>query len=526
MTRCKAFVWFGVLALLCPCTLAAVVLRVATIGDLISMDPQVGDSAQFAFSANLYDALITRDKQMNLVPGLATEWSMESPTVWRFKLRQGVKFHDGTPFTADDVVFSIQRANSPTSEIRNDAIKQARKVNEWTVDIDTFEPYPILPNVLANVFMMSKKWCEENNASVPADRRTGVENRASHLVNGTGPFRLKERQPSLRTVLVRNANHWRRVEGNLDEVVLIPMPIDGARVAALLAGDIDLMEPAPLRDIDRLRSAGMTVLQGPELRTIFLGMDVKRDELPSSDVKGRNPFKDKRVRQAIYQAIDIETIRSQVMRNAATPAGILVGPGVRGFQPDMNTRLPYDPQQATSLLSEAGYPKGFKVDMNCSNDRYVNDASICQAVAAQLARVGVTINLQIEPKNLYLPKVLPGEPSFFLLGWASTNMDALHTINAVMGTPDGTLKGRANGGGYSNARIDELTREIRIEIDDKRRNELIREAFRIPQADIGHIPLHQQTLAWAFSNRVRLVQLPDNAMRFMWMSLAPNEKAH
>jgi len=516
--RCKAIVLAGALALLCPPALA-VTLRVAIAGDFISMDPQVGDGMQFGFSANIYDALVSRDKQMNLVPGLATEWTLAAPTVWRFKLRKGVKFHDGTPFTADDVVFSVERANSPKSEIRSDEIRKARKIDDSTVEIETSEPLPVLPDMLSTLFIMSKKWCEENNALVPADRRQGIENRASYLANGTGPFRLKERQPLLRTVLVRNLNHWRRIEGNLDEVALTPIANDATRVAALLSGDVDLMEPAPLRDIDRIRAAGMTVLQGPELRTIFLGMDEKREELPSSNIKGRNPFKDKRVRQALYQAIDIEAIRSQVMRNAATPTALMVGPGVRGFQPDMNTRLPYDPQQAGRLLAEAGYPEGFKVDMNCPNDRYVNDAAICQAVAAQLARVGVTINLRIEPKSLYLPKVLRGELSLFLLAWAPTTLDAQQTIAAVMATPDGTFQGRANGGFYSHPRIDELTRKIRAELDDKRRNEMIREAFRIHQDDIGHIPLHQQALAWAFSSKVRLVQLPDNAMRFMWMSL-------
>ncbi|RZL88269.1 MAG: ABC transporter substrate-binding protein [Variovorax sp.] len=443
-----------------------------------------------------------------------------TPTVWRFSLRKDVKFHDGTPFTADDVVFSLERANARESALRSEWIKEVHKVDDATVDIETRAPFPILPDTISIIGMMSRKWCEENKAQRPSDLRKGIENSATFRANGTGPFRLKERQPSLRTVLVRNRNYWGKVESNLDEVVFTPIGNDATRVAALLSGAIDLMEPAPLRDVDRIRSSGnFTVLQGPELRTIFLGMNQKRDELLFSDVKGKNSLKDRRVRQAIYQAIDIETIKSQVMRNAATPTALMVAPAVRGFQADMNRRLPYDPDAARKLLAEAGYPSGFELGMHCPNDRYVNDAAICQAVAAQLAHVGITVRLRMESKSLYFPRVLRHEVSFYLFGFTPPTVDSQLTMTAVMSTPDGTIRGQANAGNYSNSQVDELTRRIESEGDDKKRNEMIREAFRIHQDDIGHIPLHQQTLAWAFSNRVSLVQLPDNFMYFKWISL-------
>jgi peptide/nickel transport system substrate-binding protein len=367
----------------------AVTLRVADAGDVQSMDPHsLNETLQLSFTGSIYEPLVGRGKDMSLTPALATQWKQTSPTVWRFDLRKGVTFHDGSPFTADDVVFSFKRGAADGSDMKGytSPIKEVRKINDHTIEIETTAPFPILPDTLTSLYMMSKKWCEENKAERPVDRRKGVENTASFKSNGTGPYRLKERQPSTRTVIIRNLNYWGKVDGNVDEVVFTPIGNDATRVAAMLSGEIDVMQPVPLQDVERLKGAGkFTVLQGPELRTIFLGMDQKRDELLSSSVKGKNPFKDKRVRQAFYQAIDIEAIKSRVMRGAATPTALMIGPGVRGFPADMNKRLPYDVEGAKKLLAEAGYPNGFEVGMNCPNDRYVNDGQICQAVAASLA---------------------------------------------------------------------------------------------------------------------------------------------
>jgi peptide/nickel transport system substrate-binding protein len=501
----------------------AVTLRVANLGDVQSMDPHsLNETLQLSFTASVYEPLVGRDKKMNLIPLLATQWSQKSPTVWRFSLRKGVKFHDGTAFGADDVVFSFKRAAGDGSDMKGytSSFKEVRKIDDLTVEIETEAPNPILPDVISNVYMLSKKWCEDNKAEKPVDRRKGIENTASFKANGTGPFRLKERQPSTRTVLVRNGSYWDKVESNLDEIVFTPIGNDATRVAALLSGEIDVMEPVPLQDVERIKSGGKhTVLQGPELRTIFLGMDQKRDELLFSNVKGKNPFKDKRVRQAFYQAIDIDAIKSRVMRNASTPTALMVGPGVRGFQADMNKRLPYDPDAAKKLLTEAGYPNGFEVGMNCPNDRYVNDAAICQAVAASLARINVKINLQTETKNTYFPKILRRDTSFYLLGWTPSTGDAHDAMSALIATPTEKGQGQFNLGAYSNPKFDELTLKVQAETDEKKRNEMIREAFKIHADDVGHIPLHQQALAWGFGNNVNLTQLPDNRMFFKWITL-------
>ena len=495
-------------------------LRVANQGDAVSMDPHsLNETMLLSFTGNIYEPLVARDKNLQLTAGLATTWRRLRPTLWSFPLRKGVTFHDGSPFTADDVVFSFQRAMGEGSDIRSmtGMIKEVRKVDDFTVEIETLAPMPILPDVITQAYIMSKKWCEENKAEKPVDRRKGIENTASFKANGTGPFRLKERQPGSRTTLVRHPNYWGKVEGNVDEVVFTPIGSDATRVAAMLSGELDLMEPVPLQDVERLKAdSKLKVLQGPELRTVFLGMDQKRGELLFSNVKGKNPFKDKRVRQAFYQAIDIDGIKTKVMRDAATPTALMMAPGVRGFEADLNKRLPYDPDGARKLLADAGYPGGFELAMNCPNDRYVNDSKICQAVAANLARIGVTVKLQAESKTTYLPRIMRRDTSFFLLAWTPNSYDAHNVFLSLLATPDAGA-GQFNLGSYSNTRVDELIGQIQKETNPDARAAQIREVNKIHQDDIGHIPLHQQALAWVTRKNIDLAQFADNFMPFKYV---------
>ncbi len=511
-------------AIVAACGLAqAVTLRVANQGDATSMDPHsLNESLQLSITGNVYEPLVGRDKKLGLAPALATKWAQTSPNVWRFDLRRGVKFHDGTPMTADDVVFSFKRAAGDGSDMKGytSAMKEMRKVDDFTVELETTAPFPILPDVISLVYVMSKKWCEDNKAEKPVDRRKGIENTASFRSNGTGPYRLRERQPTTRSVFVRNSTYWDKIEGNVDEVVFTPIGNDATRVAAMLSGEIDMMEPVPLQDVERLKSnPNIAVMQGPELRTIFLGMDQKRDELQFSSVKGKNPFKDKRVRQAFFQAIDIEAIKARVMRGASTPTALMIAPGIKGFVPDLNKRLAHDTEAAKKLLAEAGYPSGFEVGMNCPNDRYVNDGEICQAVAANLARIGVKVNLQAESKATYFPKILRRDTSFYLLGWTPGTYDAHNALSNLMATPTDKGQGQFNLGSYSNAKVDELTLKVQSETDQTKRNAMIAEAFKLHADDLGHIPLHQQALAWAMKKNVTLVQLADNMMPFKWISV-------
>jgi peptide/nickel transport system substrate-binding protein len=499
----------------------AVTFKMANQGDALSLDPHsLNESLQLSFLTNIYEPLVNRGKDMKVVPGLATSWKQTAPTVWRFELRKGVKFHDGSPFTADDVVFSVKRGQGEGSDVKGaiSEIADVKKIDDFTIEVITKQPFPILPDVITTFLIMPKKWSEDNRATQPVDKRKGVENTASFKANGTGPFRVKAREPGVRTTLVRNLQYWDKVESNVDEVIFTPIGSPATRVAALLSGEIDMMEPVPLQDVARIDANPQTkVLQGPELRTIFLGMDQKRDELLFSSVKGKNPFKDKRVRQAFYQAIDIESIKTNIMRGAATPSALMVAPGVNGAPTDLNKRLPFDADVSRKLLTDAGYPNGFEVKMNCPNDRYVNDAAICTAVVGMLAKVGIKINLEAESKATYFPKILRRDTSFYLLGWTPSTLDSHDVLNALIATPSSGGQGQFNLGSYSNPKVDELTGALARETDQNKRNAMIREAMKLHMDDIGHLPLHQQALAWAMRRNVTLVQAPTNYMQLKWV---------
>ena len=519
------------LAVVVAATLAAAsladakTLRWAGRGDPQTMDPySQNENLTNNLNNLIYDALVMRDKDLKVIPGLATSWEQVNATTWRFKLRPGVKWHDGSAFTADDVVFSIQRAAEDTSQIRNyaNAAGKPRKIDDLTVEFVTNGPNPIMLEHLVTLMIMPKAWCEKNKCMKPLDFKNKEEMITSRNANGTGPFMLKSREPDVKTHLVKNPNWWgwkeKKFDGNVDEIVYTPITNDATRLAALVAGNVDVInDPAP-QDVQRLhRDPKLKVMQGPELRTIFLGLDQKRDELLYSSVKGKNPFKDRRVRQAFYQAIDIDAIRSRIMRGSATPTGLMVAPGVNGFDPALNKRLPHDPSAAKKLLADAGYPGGFEVTLNCPNDRYVNDSEICQAVAVMLARVGVKVNLLAEPKATYFPKVLSRDTSFYLIGWTPGTYDSQNPLFSLMATPGEGGQGQFNLGAYSNPQVDELTRAIASEIDAAKRQAMISEAFRIHAEDIGHIPLHQQMLTWGMKKNVELVQLADNFNYLRWV---------
>jgi peptide/nickel transport system substrate-binding protein len=467
---------------------------------------------------------VGRGKDLALAPALATSWKQTSPNVWRFELRKGVTFHDGTPFTADDVVFTLARVAGEGSDMKSNVndIKEVRKINDHVIEIETKAPFPILPDAMSHDVHHEQEVVRDEPGHPPGGppqghRECRVVPRQRHR-----SVPLRERQPNVRTTFVRNGNYWGKIEGNVNEVIFTPIGNDATRVAALLSGEIDVMEPVPLQDVDRINaSPNAKVLAGPELRTIFLGMDQKRDELLFSNVKGKNPFKDKRVRQAFYQAIDIDGIQKTVMRGASKPTALMVGPGINGFNADQNKRLPYDPEAAKKLLADAGYPNGFEVALNCPNDRYVNDSRICQTVAANLSRVNIKVNLQAETKGTYFPKVLRRDTSFYMLGWTPTTYDAHNALNALMACPDDKGAGQFNLGSYCNPKVDQLTRTIQSETDKAKRSAMIKEAFDLHSADIGHLPLHQQALAWGVNKKIDLIQLADNFMPFRYITVKP-----
>jgi peptide/nickel transport system substrate-binding protein len=505
---------------------SAQTLRYANQGDLKSLDPYtLKETTTIAHHAHVYEGLVTRDKNLKIVPALAESWETLSPTHWRFHLRKNVKFHNGDPFTADDVIFSATRVRDPkgsnfTSNVPADA--KFVKVDDNTVDVMLDSPNPILTAQWDGWFIMDKKWCEENNSVAPTPASATTPSYASLHENGTGPFIIESHQPGVKTVFKVNPNWWGKPEHNLKEIIFTPIASAATRVAALLSGEVDVIEPVPIQDIARVNSSGTaTVLTAPELRTIFLGMDQVRDELLYSNVKGKNPFKDVRVREAFYKAIDVDLIKNRVMRGLSTPSALMIAPQLFPLSKEF-TRPKFDPDTAKKLLAEAGYPEGFEVTMDCPNDRYVNDGAICEAVVGMLARIGVKIDLLAQPKQQYFAKVLkPGgfKTSFYLLGWTPASSDSHNVLHDIMGCrddPKDSARGEANLGGYCNKQLDALTDKILLETDTAKRDQLIKQAFEIGIKDYGYIPLHQQALAWGVSKKVKIHQRADNEVLFYW----------
>jgi peptide/nickel transport system substrate-binding protein len=510
----------------CAALLAAAPLQAKNFtwsfnSDVITLDPHSSNNTfTNAFIGNIYEGLTRFNEKIEIEPALAERWELVNPTTWRFHLRRNVRFHDGAPFTADDVLFTWSRLNTPGALGRRviGDVTDIKKIDDFTVEILTQNPNPLLLPALTAFNVMSRPWAEANNATAASNLQEQRESGAARVANGTGPFRVVSRAPDEKTVLANWAGWWDTPRHNLTEVTFQPIRSAATRTAALISGAIDATVEIPIQDIPRIEaSPTLKVVQGPELRTIYFGFDQYRDELLYSDVKGKNPLKDRRVRQAIYQAIDIEAIRRTVMRGNAWPAGILSSPFLTGAPADLNTRIyPFDPEAARKLLAEAGYPDGFSLGLSCPNDRYVYDERICLAVISMLARVGIKVMPQIEPLNVWSRRLNGNDLSMFMIGHAGLpQADALATLMDVVHSRTPTLGG-LNAGRYANPAIDALIEQAAGETDQPKRFALMREAFRLEREDVAHIPLHQQPIVWAAKRNIELHQAPDNQLR-LWL---------
>ena len=485
-------------------------------GDALSADPMAANEATTNhMSRQYYGTLIGWDENLKFIPWLATSWKLINPTTWEFKLRKGVKFHDGSPFTAEDVKFSFERALSKTSDFRIKIknVKEVKIINDHVVHVVTDGPAPVLPNYLTTIYMMSKKWCEKHGVTMPQDRTKQEESYAVRHAMGTGPFKLVRRDPDVRTVLAKNKGWWglKKYPHQVDEVIFTPIANQATRVAALLSGEIDFLIDPPMQDLKRIENTpGMRVKETAQLRTIFLGMNQGRKELLNSDVKGKNPFADKRVRQAIYQAIDINAIKKKVMRGYAMPAGIITAPPVRGYTKKLDQRLPYDPAAAKKLLAEAGYPNGFSVQLDVPNNRYINDEAIGQAIVGMLAKVGIKVNLVAVPKTIHFPKIKTRKTDFYMLGWGVWSLDSNYVFNYLVRGAD---KGW-NGTGFNDPKLNEIITKIDIETDFDKRDALIQSVWKRVKNDILYIPLHTQVIVWAMNAKIDIPIFPDDGARF------------
>ena len=497
--------------------------RWASTTDPQTMDPHAVNSAPvLGFLNNVYEGLVRRGKDMAIEPALATAWEPIGDGIgWRFTLRQGVTFHDGSRFNAADVLFSYQRASDEVSDTRSwfAPVSDVVVVDEYTVDIMTSAPNPIFPDSIANWMIMDSGWAAANDAALP-DKDNG--NYATLNANGTGPFRVTAREPGLRTVLEPFDGWWGEAEHNITRAEFTPIQNPATAVAALLSGDVDMINPVPIQDTARLAVRDdVKVIQGIEARVIMLGFAHDHAELKyAANVGDPNPFRDARVRQAVAQAVNVPAILQTIMRGNAEPASQLVSPAMRGFSQGLADRPAYDPDAARALLAEAGYPEGFGFGLKCPNNRYLNDEAVCQAVVSMLAQVGIEAQLDAMPVQNYWPELRADNFDMYLLGWSPGTFDAEHPIRFLAATPNEEKRlGSWNFGGYSNARIDELLPQIQSEIDDANRQAMLDEAAAILQDEVAYVPMYVQPLVWGARANVELTQRPDNFFILRWVTL-------
>ena len=525
--RFKALLLAAALATALPLTVQAKTFRWSRSVDISSWDIHAQNvGVNNTMHSAVYDTLVEyNSKTFKPEPSLATEWKLIKPTQLRLTLRKGVKFSDGSEFTADDAKFSLERAKSKSSNfaVYTQGIDRVEKVDAYTIDIHSDLPNPVLVNQLTELRMMSKAWAEKNKSVEPKDIKTKDETFAHRNALGTGPYQLKQWTPDQRVVLEPNPHWWGKGKypTNLTEIVYTPIKADATRTAALLSGEIDFVIDPSLQDLARIKQTpNLQVLEGPEYRTIFLGLDQFREELPGSDVKGKNPLKDLRVRKALYQAIDGATLQRVTMRGMSKPTGAMVSPLVNGWTDAVDKRLPYDPNAAKELLTQAGYSDGFEVDFACSNNAIVQDEQLCQAITAMWSRIGVKAKLRTLPAVTYYPMAQRHEASIALLSWGVPTFDALYTLQSLARTKTTGADGSYNLGRYSNQRMDYIVDRVKTETDLPVRNRLLTEGLQLHNDDVVHIPLHNQMLAWAMKKNVELVQRPDN--RIDWRLIKVN----
>ena len=515
-------------ALSCSTMADAKNFRWSSQGDAATLDPHSqNETFNNGINNQVYEFLANRDRQTfsKHVPALAVSWTNTSPLTWVFKLRQGVKFHDGTPFTADDVVFSFNRARDSTVTFRLYSTQSgiAKKIDDYTVEFTTPVPNPVMLDTVINIMIMSKAWCEKNGVVKPLDYIKKEESFAARNAMGTGPYKLVAWEQGVKILHKKNPDWWGikagLYTGNIETIDYRPIANGATRMAALKTGELDFVLDPSVQDVLRLRDdADIKIWEGQEQRLIYLGTDQARDELLYADVKGKNPFKDKRVRLAMYQAIDINALKSTVMRGLSIPTGIPLpaGPGA-GVPIEMEKRHPFDPATAKKLLTEAGYPNGFGFTLHCPNDRYVNDEKICVAVAAMWARVGLNVRVETMTKANFFPKVQKRDTSVFLAGWGGGATDAIFILKPVMHSRDSKGAGDSNYGDAKNVELDTLIDKLEGEMNLPERQKMINSATKLMQDEVHVIPLHRQVIPWASRKNVTVLHRPNNLPDLHWV---------
>ena len=505
---------------------SAETLRWSRTGDALTLDPHAQNEGPTATLIHqIAEPLVIRDIEGVLEPALATEWSVnpDDPNIWTFKLREGVTFHDGAEFTADDVVFSFERAKSGASNYKEllTSITEIRAVDDYTVEFVTDGPNPILPANFTNLFVMDRGWAEANDAVEVQDFASGETTFAATNINGTGPYRLVSREADVSTVLEANPDYWGVGEFPLgfDRIEFRPIQNAATRVAALLSGEVDFIQDVPVQDLARVDGTeGLVVKDAPQNRTIFFGMNVGAEDLARDDVEGANPLADVRVRRAMDLAIDRAAIQQVVMRGQSVPTGVIAPPFVDGWTPELDVVREPDVEAARALLAEAGYPDGFTIQLDCPNDRYVNDEAICQAVAGMLGQIGIEVNLNAQSRSLHFPLVQNSETDFYLLGWGVPTYDSEYIFNFLVHTKDGE-RGSWNPTGFSDPELDAKIQSLASETDLAVREATVAEIWAEVQEQQLYLPIHHQILNWGMTDAVGTEVYPEDDPKFKHFTL-------
>ena len=506
--------------------LNAETLRWARSGDALTLDPHAqNEGPTHTIRHQMYEPLIIRDVSGAFEAALATDWApkADDPNVWVFNLREGVTFHDGAAFTAEDVVFSFERAKQPNSDMKEliGSIVEVRAVGDFSVEIVTDGPNPILPSNLTNLFMMDKDWTEANNTVDVQDFEGGELTFATSNANGTGPYILESREPDVKTVMVRNDAYWGidMFPMEVTEIVYTPIQNAATRVAAMLSGEIDFLQDMPVQDLERVNGVdGLVVKQAPQNRVIFFGMNQGADDIEADNVDGANPLADVRVRRAMSMAINRDAIRQVVMRGQSEAAGMIAPPFVNGWTAEMDAESSTDVEGAKALMAEAGYADGFSIRLDCPNDRYVNDEGICQAAVGMLGQIGVTVNLDAKPKAQHFPLITDGLTDFYMLGWGVPTYDSEYVFNFLVHSREAEI-GTWNGTGFADADLDVMIKSLASNTDLDARNADIAQIWRTVQDEQLYIPIHHQVLNWGMSDSVGIEVDPEDQPKIKYFTM-------
>ncbi|MEM7695932.1 MAG: ABC transporter substrate-binding protein [Pseudomonadota bacterium] len=499
-------------------------LRWARAGDSLTLDPHSqNEGPTHTLAHQIYEGLLQRDMAGEIIPALATSWSVtEDANVWEFKIREGVTFHGGQELTAEDVVFSFERAKLPTSAMKEllSSIETIEAVDDYTVHMTTSGPNPLLPSNLTNLFVMDKGWTEENDSAAPQDFAGGGTNYVTTNANGTGAFMIDSREADSRTVLKANPDYWGIGTFPLEvsEIIFTPIQSPATRVAALLSGEVDFIQDVPVQDLSRVDAdPALKVVTAPQNRTIFFGMQSGKEDLESDSVDGTNPFADVRVRQAMNMALNREAIKRVVMRDQSAPTGVIMPPFVNGWSEALDTVPATDVEKAKALMADAGYGDGFSVTLNCPNDRYINDEAICQAAVGMLGQIGITVNLEARPKAQHFPLIQNGETEFYMLGWGVPTFDSEYIFNFLVHGRGDTF-GSWNNTGFNDDDLNAKIVSLASETDQDARNATIGEIWDVVQTETLYLPIHHQVLNWGMKDGINFDVQPEDQPHFKFMT--------